>query len=125
MDNLEKITFVDDKMIFWESDKKTEFDLSLYDFLSFDKDNNPLTRIEVIKRDNNINVYYKPSEDCVIVESDNVVDGVELFSISGQTIGYDKSKSKSYRLSTNKFIHGVFIVKVVFGTYIKSWKFVK
>ncbi len=125
LETLDKITFTSHSMKMHEAQKVTELEFSTFSFMSLDANITPTTDIRSLSFDDDANIQYYLTGSSIVVESDSMLEGINIYDLQGRLVASDKQESKTYSLSLARVPHGVFVVQVFYNGKVLSKKMVK
>lgn len=124
LNDLDKITFSETGICFWNTAWPTEYLYKDFLLITFSEQNNPNALEPVKVNDNNVIISYNRLQDNILIESGNILFGVFVSDLQGRIIISDNNHSNFYQLSLHNMPKGIYIVKT-FGKEEISKKIVK
>ena len=112
LDDLDKITFSDTGVNFWNTKWPTEYAYGNFRLITFKASDNP-NGIELIAAsESDVVISYDRQQETLSVESGNPLSGVAVYDVQGRPVTVERGFAYSYKLSLSMAPHGIYIVKV-------------
>lgn len=112
LDELDKITFSEKGINFWNTKWPTEYAYENFCLITF-SDSDDLNSIDQVLTDNGIvRIIYDREKDKIYVRSDKTLRGITVFDVQGRPIASNNSSTNTYELSLLSMSRGIYIVKV-------------
>lgn len=125
LDDLDKITFSETGVKFWNTNWPTEYVYESFDVIAFNelKQSNDIKQIPV--DNSNVSIVFERSRNMVCVKSDILLSDVSIFDLQGRPVAKDYHSAYSYELDISSMPQGIFIVRVNGGGSVVSQKIIK
>lgn len=125
LDDLDKITFSETGVKFWNTNWPTEYVYESFDVIAFNefKQSNDIKQIPV--NNSNVSIVFDRSRNMVCVKSDILLSEVSIYDLQGRPVAKDCHSAYSYEMNISSMPQGIFIVKVNGGGSVVSQKIIK
>lgn len=112
LEDLDKITFSETGINFWNTKWPTEFAYSVFRLITFDPSHDPNSIEQIVGYSAAVMITYDPQQETVYVTSEKPLSGVIVYDLQGRPITIDHSLASYYELSLLSVPRGIYIVKV-------------
>ncbi len=112
LDDLDKITFSDTGVNFWNTKWPTEYAYGNFRLITFKATDNPNGIESIAASESDVVITYDRQQETLSVESGNLLSGVAVFDVQGRPVAIERGRAYSYQLSLSMAPHGIYIVKV-------------
>ena len=124
LDDLDKITFSETGVKFWNTNWPTEYVYESFGVIAFNefKQSNDIKQIPV---NSNVSIVFERSRNMVCVKSDILLSDVSIYDLQGRPVAKDYHSAYSYEMDISSMSQGIFIVRVNGGGSVVSQKIIK
>lgn len=111
LDDLDKITFSDTGVNFWNTKWPTEYAYGNFRLIIFKATDNPNGIESAVVDEANVAICYDSQKELVIVKSEKVLAGVTVFDVQGRPVATANHAAGVYEVSLSLVPRGIYIVK--------------
>ena len=112
LDDLDKITFSDTGVNFWNTKWPTEYAYGNFRLITFKASDNPNGIESIAASESDVVIIYDHQKETLSVESENLLSGVAVYDVQGRPVAIERGSAYSYQLSLSMVPRGIYVVKV-------------
>lgn len=112
LDDLDKITFSEKGIKFWNTKWPTEYTYGNFRLITFKEMNNPNGVEQVVIGGNGVHITYDRGQEKVLVKSEKTLLGVIIYDLQGRPVFADSHMEEAYELPLSSLPRGIYVVKV-------------
>lgn len=112
LDDLDKITFSENGINFWNTKWPTEYAYDNFRLITFKASDNPNSIESVVVGDVGVIIYYDNLQEMVCVKSEKILSGITVFDVQGRPIAAADYVAREYEVPMSSVPRGIYIVKV-------------
>ena len=126
-DEIRKITFSNRGVQVWNTNWPTEYAYSNFRSIAFNQKNGSMdTGVETVRQEDvSITINYVVSSQRLIVTSQTLLSGVEVYTMDGMLVASDRQQANVCTMSLSDFSQGVYIVKAHSNKGVATKKIVR
>ena len=112
LDDLDKITFSDTGINFWNTKWPTEYAYGNFRLITFKASDNPNGIESIAANESDVVITYDHQKEALSVESGKLLSGVVVYDVQGRPVAIERGSAYSYQLSLSMVPRGIYVVKV-------------
>lgn len=111
LDDLDKITFSEKGINFWNTKWPTEYAYGNFRLITFKATDNPNGIESVVVGDACVVITYDRQQEMVCVKSEKFLNGITIFDVQGRPVAAANYAASVYEVSLSSVPRGIYIVK--------------
>lgn len=112
LDDLDKITFSDTGINFWNTKWPTEYAYGNFRLITFKASDNPNGIESIAANESDVVIIYDHQKETLSVESGKLLSGVAVYDVQGRPVAIERGSAYSYQLSLSMVPRGIYVVKL-------------